>query len=246
MGWERFGHGHIHDTFLATYADAADVVERVVYQRLNTDVFTDSGLLAANVARVADHLDGREAARGVPLRAGGGRGVAVAADGRRWRAWRFVAGRTVKRFENPAQARAAGGAIARLTARLVDLPGPRLVEPIAGFHDFDHRLAAFEAAVAADAVDRVGDCRPEIDDVRRASALAADFNRAVAAGLLPTRLVHNDAKAENLSPRLTSCGGAASMTPAPTTPVPATSRSSPTSTPASTVYRRCSVPVQPS
>ncbi len=150
------------------------------------------------MSRVADHLDGREAARAVPLRSGGGRGVAVGADGSRWRAWRFVAGRTVDRFENPAQARAAGGAIARLTARLADLPGPPLVEPIAGFHDFAHRLARFEAAVAADAAGRLGDCRPEIDAVRRASALAADFNGAVAAGLLPTRLVHNDAKAENL------------------------------------------------
>ena len=161
-------------------------------------MFTDPDLLSANVARVADHLDGRQAPRAVPLRAGGGRGVAVAADGGRWRAWRFVAGRTVDRFENPAQARAAGGAIARLTARLADLPGPPLVEPIAGFHDFGHRLAVFEAAVAADAARRVGDCRPEIDAVRRASTLVADFDRAVVAGLLPTRLVHNDAKAGNL------------------------------------------------
>ena len=90
MGWERVGHGHIHETFLATYSDATGVAERVVYQRLNTDVFTDPDLLAANVARVADHLDGREAARAVPLRAGGGRGwrwAPTAAGGGRGGSW---------------------------------------------------------------------------------------------------------------------------------------------------------------
>jgi len=197
-GWARVGHGHIHDTFVASYSGGAGGPTRIVYQRLNTDVFADPDLLAANVARVVAHLDGREAPRPVPARVGGGTSGVVVADGSRWRAWRFVEGRTVDRFENPAQARAAGGAIARLTARLADLPGPALVEPIAGFHDFGRRMAVFEAAVAADARGRVGEGGPEIDAVRRASSLAADFRRAVADDLLPTRLVHNDAKAENL------------------------------------------------
>ncbi len=194
---ERLGDGHIHDTFLATFRGCSAGLDRIVLQRVNTIVFVDHHLLAANVARVTAHLDGREAPRPVPHRSGAAV-MAVGGDGSRWRAWRFVPGRTVRRFEHPAPARAAAGVLARLAARLADLPGPSLVEPIAGFHDFAGRRAAFEAAVAADGAGREAGCRPEIDGVREAMAVADELAAARAAGLLPERLVHNDAKAENI------------------------------------------------
>ena len=209
VGVERMGGGHIHDTVLATYRLPGGRYERVVHQRLNTDVFPDVDLLAANVARVACHLDGRQAPRPVPARAaarqgeppGAGAGaapVAVAADGGVWRAWRFVPGRTVHRFESPAQARAAASALAHLAVRLADLPGPPLVEPLAGFHDFARRLATFEAAVAADRAGRAAACEAEIEGVREAAVVAAELGVARANGRLPERLVHNDAKADNV------------------------------------------------
>lgn len=203
VGLEPLGGGHIHLTRLATYRQRSGHLTSVVYQRVNTEVFPDPGLLAANVARVAAHLDGRQAPRPVPARGGGGRAtplraVVTAADGTVWRAWQFVAGRTVHRFETTAQARAAAGAMAQFTQRLADLPGPPLVEPIAGFHDFDRRIAAFEATVAADGRGRAAACGPEIDGVRRAASTATELAAARAAGLLPLRLVHNDAKADNI------------------------------------------------
>ncbi len=202
LACDPLGGGHIHETFLVTFRRPPGRVEQVVFQRVNTDVFADPDLLAANVARVVAHLDGRGAPRLVPTRSGGPgpemEAMEAGADGSRWRAWRFVPGRTMARFEHPAAARAAGGAMARLTARLADLPGPPLVEPIAGFHDFSRRLANLEAAVATDNTDRVAGCGAEIDGVRQASSVADELAAARAAGLLPPRLVHNDAKAANL------------------------------------------------
>ncbi len=196
LGLTSLGGGHIHQTWLATYRGSSGRPVRVVLQRLNTVVFTEPDRMADNVARVAAHLDGREAPTAVPAIGGGP--VAVDAGGGLWRAWRYVEGRTTGRFEDPGQARAAAGAVARLAARLDDLPGPPLVEPIAGFHDFSRRVAAFETEVADDRAGRACSCGAEIDGVRRAASLAAELDVARDAGLLPERLVHNDAKAGNI------------------------------------------------
>lgn len=189
---EPLGGGHIHQTFLATCRHPTGRWERLVVQRVNTEVFTDPVLLAANVARVAAHLDGREAPRAA------GAGTVTGADGSWWRAWAYLPGRTRRRFATPAQAAGAAAAVARLAGRLADLPGPPLVEPITGFHDFGRRVRDFEVAVAADCHRRGAGCRAEVEGVRSAAVVVADFDRARAAGLLPERVVHNDAKAENV------------------------------------------------
>jgi Ser/Thr protein kinase RdoA (MazF antagonist) len=164
-----------------------------VQQRVNVDVFTDPALLAANLGRVTAHL-------GMPARVLGddGRPYCRDAEGRLWRAYRYVDGTIVGRFENVDQARSAAGAFARLVARLADLPGPPLVGPIAGFHDFDARLAAFHRAVAADTRGRLAQCGVEVDAVEAASSLVNELNAARAAGRLPERTVHNDAKIDNV------------------------------------------------
>jgi Ser/Thr protein kinase RdoA (MazF antagonist) len=165
----------------------------VVQQRVNVDVFTDPALLAANLGRVTAHL-------GMPARVLGddGRPYCRDAEGRLWRAYRYVDGTIVGRFENVDQARSVAGAFARLVARLADLPGPPLVGPIAGFHDFDARLAAFHRAVAADTRGRLAQCGVEVDAVEAASSLVNELNAARAAGRLPERTVHNDAKIDNV------------------------------------------------
>ena len=134
----------------------------------------------------------------VPVTSADGRPFCRDAEGGLWRAYRYVEGTTVARFENVDQARSAARACARLVARLADLPGPALVEPIPGFHAFDARLARFRRAVAADGRGRLRECGDEVDAVETASSLVGELAAARAAGLLPVRTVHNDAKAENV------------------------------------------------
>lgn len=189
---QPLGRGHIHETWLATYRGPAGET-RVVHQRLNVAVFTDPELLAHNVGRVSAHLG-----LPVPVTGADGRPCCHDAEGRLWRAYRYVDGATVSRFENVDQARSAAGAFARLAARMADLPGPTLVEPIPGFHDFEARLTTFHRAVAADTAGRTGECGDEIGAVDAASSLVGDKAAAQAAGRLPVRTVHNDAKADNV------------------------------------------------
>ena len=81
---------------------------------------------------------------------------------------------------------------------MADLPGPPLVGPIPGFHDFEARLARFRHTVAADPEGRVGECGDEVGALLAASSLVRELGAARAAGRLPERTVHNDAKADNV------------------------------------------------
>ena len=195
---EPLAGGHIHDTFLATYGDN-DRRERHVHQRVNARIFPDPAGMSEKVARVARHL-GDAGLRGPRLASGpDGRPWALDDDGAVWRSYPFVEGaRSFRRFPGPEPAAAAAAGLGRFLAALDTLPGPPPAEAIAGFHDFDRRRAAFEEAVSADPCGRATGCMSEIEAVRAEAGVAGELARARAAGRLPERVVHNDAKADNV------------------------------------------------
>jgi Ser/Thr protein kinase RdoA (MazF antagonist) len=119
----------------------------------------------------------------------------VDAEGRYWRAYRFIEGaRTYDTVSSPGQAFEAAKAFGNFQRLLADLPQPRLHESIPDFHDTRKRFAVFERAVVEDRLGRGADARDEI-----AFALS---RRAVAAALLdaelPERVTHNDTKLNNV------------------------------------------------
>ncbi len=217
-------HGHIHDTYVVTCTGAAATAsteveapdaggadatmraetastERILLQRLNGDVFRDLDGLASNLERVTSHLRRAAAARGqrpivaepIATRAGGW--MHVDETGAAWRASRFVEGTRVLGCDATTdELRAAARAFAELTRDLDDL-GP-LVETIPCFHDFARRRAALAAAIAADRADRAGGAA---DLIATANRLGDELAAAGAgAGQLPSRVVHNDAKLDNV------------------------------------------------
>ncbi|HEY5013169.1 MAG TPA: aminoglycoside phosphotransferase family protein [Acidimicrobiia bacterium] len=199
-------HGHIHDTSIvrcAGPATDANAVERIVLQRLNRSVFHDLDGLATNLARVSAHLRTAAAARGersivadpIPTRAGGW--MFVDDTGASWRATAFVEGtRVLGSTASPGELRAAARAFARLTGALDDV-GP-LVETIPRFHDLARRRTSLAHAVSADRAGRVAGVRDLVD---AADDLGDRVERQLAAAradLLPRRVMHNDAKVDNV------------------------------------------------
>jgi Ser/Thr protein kinase RdoA (MazF antagonist) len=198
-GVERLAGGHIHDTFLATYR-SGEGARRQVHQRLNAEVFPDPISVTEKVDRVGRHLGGAGIPAPVLAKGPGGRPYVVDGQGAVWRSYPYLEGaRSFRRFPSPVVAEVAGAALGRFVAALADLPGPPPVEAIPGFHDFDRRRAAFEAAVAADRCSRAAGCGGEIDALRAAAEdVPRELAQARAAGRLPERVVHNDAKADNV------------------------------------------------
>ena len=183
--------GHIHETWFVAGSTSGAVI-----QRLNDSVFPDCAHMMDNVVRVVSHLRGALRV----LRTSDGSHLAYdAEDGRPWRAFVRVAGaasRTV--VESPQEAYEVGRGMGRFLAGVQDLDGPPLEEPIPGFKDFRRRRDQFEAVVDEDPYARSSTCEDEIATVQSYHRLADALGDAQASGRLPSRVVHNDAKADNV------------------------------------------------
>ena len=200
------GKGHIHDTFVASYAHP-DGPRRLVHQRVNEVVFPDPEAIMGNILRVTRHLRAKAAARGgdpdrealtvVPTRDEGP--LFRDARGWSWRSYLMVEDATsYQAAPDLALAEATGAAFGRFQADLGDLPGEPLVETIRGFHDTPARLRRLEEARGADPLGRAAGVAEELAFVARRADEAARIQGLLDSGALALRVCHNDTKLDNV------------------------------------------------
>jgi aminoglycoside phosphotransferase (APT) family kinase protein len=209
---EPVTNGHIHDTYIVTCRPGTDrpvnaavgMTERIVLQRLNGDVFADLDALMSNLERITGHLRRVAAARAMPpivadlvaTRSGGPTHVA---GGATWRASRFVEGARVLGCDATTDdLRAAARAFAELTRDLEDLGPGALADTIPRFHDLARRRADLVAAVARDRAGRATGATDLIDGANRVGDVLERLLAAAGVSQLPNRVVHNDAKLDNV------------------------------------------------
>lgn len=177
-------------------------------QRINPQVFPDGQLVVTNVAAVCDHLVVSARKHGLdqperrvmrihrdPL---GHPGIR-AEDGAWWRVLHFIEGtKAHQRVESTEMALEAGRAFGLFQRLLSDYAGPRLAETIPGFHDTRARLQALEQAASRDVAGRAANCKEEIRQAQARASYAEILPQLTAAGEIPVRIVHNDAKIGNV------------------------------------------------
>ncbi len=197
---EPLGGGHINDSFRVAAPGGTFLL-----QRLNPSVFPHGIAVMENVANVTRHLAARIPSRGSPWRmpvlVPTVDGAAWATDewGALWRAFPFLEGvTTTGRAETPAQARETARAFGAFIGLLADYDGPPLHETIRGFHDTALRFAQLEEAARRDPRRRLAGSRLELDALLAERQVAEVLPPLVAAGTLPRRPVHNDAKISNV------------------------------------------------
>jgi hypothetical protein len=181
-----FGDGLIHQTWLVETDRGPHLL-----QRLNEAVFHDPEAVAENAAEAATQLVASSGMGLEFLRDSRGRPWTRDDDGRVWRASVFIPD---SRPALPEEAREAACLLGRFPRQVAgaDLPDPSRILP--GFHDTEARRATFEIALLKDSHDRFTNCRPEVDRVGELATLA----EVLAPENLPSRLVHNDAKLDNV------------------------------------------------
>ena len=201
---ERFGAGHINDTFAVW---AADRSKRWILQRINTDTFTDPAGLMENVTGVTAYLrrqiierggdPDRETLNVIPTL--DGKPYYTDTEGGAWRAYIFVEGTVcLQKVENERDFYTAAETFGNFQNQLAGYPAATLHETIARFHDTPNRYANFEKALAADVMRRAKDVGPEIAFIRAREADCRVLVDQLAAGVLPLRVTHNDTKLNNV------------------------------------------------
>ncbi len=205
LGAEPYGSGHINDTFMGRFNQSGETV-RYIFQRINVHVFRKPEELMDNISRCLTHIKGklqgrRDASRRsltlVPAR--NGRSFHASESGDYWRCYLFIErARTYDVLEGPAQAHAAAKAFGAFQMMLSDLGGKRLHDTIPNFHNTPARLAAFDAALAADAKGRAAGAKAEIAFVQSHRQIAPVLLDLQAKGEIPERITHNDTKINNV------------------------------------------------
>ena len=185
---ERYGSGHINETYLVTCPEGP----RYILQKINTSIFPDADALMANIKRVTAHIRAKHPRNPRCT-------LTVLDYAKPWRTYAFIDGaRTYDLIEKPEQAFKVAQAFAKFQNDLADLPEPRLHEILPHFHDTRARLAQLDAAAKADVKGRLKDVADEMAFVEAHRAEAGRILDLMASGEIPERITHNDTKINNV------------------------------------------------
>ncbi len=201
---EPFGSGHINDTYLV---EVGDNDSRYVLQRINKNVFPDPVAIMENIARVTAHVQSKSVedqdlegqSRLYVISTHDGSDYCHDSNGDYWRLWPYIENaNTIDAVQSEKQAFIAGSAFGAFPVLMHDLPAPRLLETIPNFHNTVERFAQFSASLSNDTFNRAQSCPLEIAVALANEADAGVLNRMHESGELPERVVHNDAKINNV------------------------------------------------
>ncbi len=203
---ERYGSGHINDTFLVVCKDE-NKARRYILQRMNHQVFRDPVSLMKNVERVTIFLrkrieeqggdPNRETLNLVPTKAGGT--YYTDSLGNYWRVYRFIEGSVCyDQVEQPEDFYKSGKAFGRFQMLLAEYPAKELAETIPDFHNTPSRLVTFKQAIADDVRGRAFKVQEEIRFVLAREQEMGVAMEMLKEGKLPLRVTHNDTKLNNI------------------------------------------------
>ena len=207
VGALRYGKGHVNDTFCVHTQPQDDSCSTFILQRMSGAAFRHPDLLMHNIVQVTEYLRRKvEDAGGDPsreamriLRPKNGEEYYTDSEGGAWRVVPFIRDTCCyESAETPELFAASGRAFGKFQRLMDGYPAETLYETIPHFHDTADRLRLLKRAVAADRRNRAGQCAREI---AFAYARERDCSRAVKAlraGVLPLRVIHNDTKLDNV------------------------------------------------
>ena len=200
---KRLGHGHINDTYLLTFERNTKLLN-LVLQRINHHVFKNPVALMSNFERILTHLHAIWSEPGSYLKplelipARNGKPLYHDDYGNYWRSYLFISGTSFDLPDKQGIIKSAASIFGRFQCDLADFPAPRLNETIPDFHNTAKRFSYFEKICSKDIMNRAEDARAEIEFAIKRRSISGVLTTLQAKGKLPERIVHNDAKLNNV------------------------------------------------
>ena len=204
---EEIHSGLINATYRVTFERSCGQKDRYILQRINENVFKNPKAVMKNVERITRHINWkvlrvRKDASGQTLNlypARGGRFYVLGDNGGYWRCYNNLEDtHTYDVVANTKQAYQAACAFGAFQDLVSDMPVENIEETIPGFHHTRSRFNRLQEAVQKDVKQRLCECQKEVDFIY---ARESDVDRLLdkqSAGILPTRITHNDTKINNV------------------------------------------------
>ena len=200
---ERYGNGHINDTFLL---ELSDPQEKVILQKINGKIFPNAEELMENITRVTDWIadkirqEGEEPARRVLhiIRTKEGSTYYRTVEGSAYRAYMFIEnGLCLEQPRKPEDFYESGMAFGGFQGYLADFPAEKLHETIPDFHNTLWRFGNLKKAVEEDICGRAAVVKDEIEYAFSKENMVIDCFGQKEAKNIPLRVTHNDTKLNN-------------------------------------------------
>ncbi|MCA5003586.1 phosphotransferase enzyme family protein [Sphingobacterium bovistauri] len=201
---EKFGSGHINDTFRVSLYDSETLY---LLQKINHHIFPDIDGLMQNIHLVTSHLKSilKGKVEDVDKHT---LSIILCIDGKRYykdvlgQYWRvFILLDNVKSYdivETYQQAYSGGCAFGEFQKQLSTLDANQIIEVLPNFHNIDFRLDNLSKAIEANKANRLS----EVSDLLAYIDSRKDRMRTVLLmaknGDLPLRITHNDTKFNNV------------------------------------------------
>ncbi|MBE8720482.1 phosphotransferase enzyme family protein [Sphingobacterium pedocola] len=203
---ERFGSGHINDTFKLSTGNPGD--RSYLLQRVNHDIFKDIPSLMNNIYLVTNHLKNQFKIKGISDVDKYTLTIIPTKDNKLYHrddegsCWRlFILLSDTKSYdivETTKQAYSGGQAFGQFQKQLADLDATQLVEILPNFHNIDFRIKNLKDAVSSNKADRIGEIPDLLDYVFERELKMRRILDLAATGDLPLRITHNDTKFNNV------------------------------------------------
>lgn len=186
-----FGNGHINDTFRVKLCTG----EILLLQHMGHFVFPDIPSVMNNLLTVTQYLQ-NEGERTLRSRKTFGQSYYYRTDsGDYWRLFDFEMNSICFEYtKSPNVAKEFGKVLASFHCKMAGLPPNALKETYPQFNDLSYHLYLLEEAVCADRFDRLKDVVDKVAYVRLLQDKMLLFYRQD----FPKRLIHNDAKLNNV------------------------------------------------
>ncbi len=202
---ERYGEGHINDTFRLTVAHGGREVHYIL-QRINHRLFTDVEKLMHNIELVTECCKESVLARGGdPLREcltiiRTRNNKTFYFDGANYfRMYVFIEGATTHQsVRNPRDFYESAVAFGNFAKLLAKFDASQLYEILPNFHNTKVRYANFLRAEEQDVCGRKAEVQKEIDWVIAHGELCGKLVDKIDSGEIPLRVTHNDTKLNNV------------------------------------------------
>ncbi|MBQ9098887.1 MAG: aminoglycoside phosphotransferase family protein [Clostridia bacterium] len=200
---ERYGNGHINDTFLIVTESG----KRYIFQRVNHTVFPRPDEVMENIVAVTEHIRQRVAAEGgdvarctlVVVPTDLGDSLYRDSIGSYWRMYEFTEQTVAKERADSIQSFTdCAEAFGRFQGYLSDFDASTLHEAIVNFHNTPVRYENLMRAVEKDPLGRVAQVQQEIAFVKERAEFVHTLAKAEQEGRLPLRVTHNDTKLNNI------------------------------------------------
>ena len=206
LGAVRYGQGHINDTFCVICQPQEGDAIRFILQGLSLAAFPRQAELMENFVGITSFLREKIAASGGDslretlsiVKTRDGKDFYTEASGKVWRLTPYIENTDCFQSATPELFEASARAFGRFQYMLQGYPAETLHETIVNFHNTEDRFAKFEAALAADKLDRAKDVQAEIRFVLDRKADCSVALQALRDGILPLRVTHNDTKLNNI------------------------------------------------